>query len=102
MPEVKALLRICGRNFYGWHCQHDSLAEVIATIDAWRDWSSYPIGWPRKPGDPPPLGVMPLNADIRANAKGRLTRIRHDLEHAGPHYPRDEVQAALACWRIEV
>jgi len=102
IPEVKVLLRICARNLYGWYCQHDSMAEVIATIDAWRDWSSYPIGWPRRPEDSPPLGVMPLNADIRTNAKRRLIRIRHDLEHAGPHYPRDEVRAALANWRIQI
>ena len=45
---------------------------------------------------------MPLNDGIRFDAKARLTRVRQDLELAGPHYPKDEVRKALAYWRIEV
>jgi hypothetical protein len=102
MSEVKAMIRICARNLYGWHCPHESMAEAIAGIDVWGDWSAYPASWPRKPGDAPPPGVMPLNDGIRFDAKARLTRVRQDLELAGPHYPKDEVRKALAYWRIEV
>jgi hypothetical protein len=87
---------------YGWHCEDESMTEAIAVIDAWRDWSVYPASWPRKPGDELPPGVMPLNDGIRSDAKARLTRIRHDVEHAGPHYPKEQVREALAYWRIEV
>jgi hypothetical protein len=102
MSEIKAMLRICARNLYGWQCEHDSIAEAIIAIDRWGDWSAYPTSWPRKPGDANPRGVMLLDDGIRSNAKKRLTRIGHDLVHAGPHYPRDEVRKALAYWRIEV
>jgi hypothetical protein len=102
MPEVKAMLRICARNLYGWHCPHESIAEAIVAVDSWGDWSAYPATWPRKPGDALPGGVMPLDDGIRSDAKRRLTRIRQDLAHAGSHYPKDEVRKALAHWRIEV
>jgi hypothetical protein len=26
----------------------------------------------------------------------------YDLEHAGPHYPRDDVRKALAYWKIQL
>jgi hypothetical protein len=102
MSEVKAMLRICARNLYGWHCEDESMTEAVAVIDAWGDWSAYPASWPRKRGDEIPPGVMPLNDGIRSDAKARLTRIRHDIEYAGPHYPKEKVREALAYWRIEV
>jgi hypothetical protein len=102
MPEVKAMLRVCARHLYGWHCEHESMAEAVAAISAWRDWSAYPESWPRNGNGSIPLGVMPLNSGIRADAKRRLARIRRDLDHAGEYYPRDEVRAALAAWNIEV
>lgn len=84
MPEVKAMLRVCARNFYGWHCDHQSIAEAISAIDAWGDWSAYPASWPRKPGGALTLGVMPINDGIRSAAGARLKRIRRDLEHRPP------------------
>jgi hypothetical protein len=102
MSEVKAMLRICARNLYRWHCPHEDLAETIASIDAWDDWSAYPQSWPRSPEEALPLGVMPLNDGIRSDASARLARIRRDLRQAGPYYPRDEVRQALAYWQIEV
>jgi len=48
MSEVKAMIRICARNLYGWHCPHESMAEAIAGIDVWGDWSAYPASWPRR------------------------------------------------------
>src|SRR5205085_1996044 len=35
MPDVKAMLRICARNLYGWQCDHDSLLATNAALDIW-------------------------------------------------------------------
>ncbi|MFC0387721.1 hypothetical protein [Muricoccus vinaceus] len=103
VPEVKAMLRICARALYGWHCDHEGLVETVATIDRWGDWDAYPVSWPRAPGDGKlPPGVVLLNSDIRSDAARRIARIRHDLEHAGPHYPRAQVRDVLAYWKIEL
>lgn len=101
MPEVKAMLRICARNLYGWSCDAEGLDATITAIDAWGDWTAYPASWPRHAGEPLPLGVMPLNDAIRADAATRLARIRHDLVHAGEHYPRESVCAVLTRWNID-
>lgn len=100
MPEVKAMLRICARNVYDWHCDHDDLADVITALDGWTNWDDYPKTWPRRPGEKRPMGTVDLNATIKANAEKRLTAIRRDLEHAGQYYPREQVKAALSYWNI--
>lgn len=101
MPEVKAMLRICARNLYRWHCDHECTAAAIAMIDAWNAWEAYPRSWPRKAGSSMPPGVVKLDDAIQQSAVRRLERIRWDLENAGKHYPRDEVREALTCWNIE-
>ncbi|MGV9008453.1 hypothetical protein [Brevundimonas sp.] len=100
MPEVKAMLRICARHLYGWHCNHEGLADTISTIDAWGDWDAYPQSWPRAGAPSTPLGVVPLDEGIRKSAVRRLAQIQRDLATAGPHYPRDEVKAAIAYWTL--
>ena len=100
MPDVKALLRICARNLYGWQCDHDNLLATNTALDSWTDWDAYPKSWPRAPHEKLPLGVVGLTPTIRASAQKRLAAIRHDLVHAGSYYPRDEVKAALASWNI--
>jgi hypothetical protein len=100
MPAVKAMLRICARNLYGWQCDHDNLLATNTALDSWTDWESYPESWPKTPQDKRPLGVVELSPTIRASAQKRRDKIRHDLEHAGRYYPRDEVRAALAYWKI--
>lgn len=102
MPQVKAMLRICAKNLYGWYCDHPSVADTIRTLENWSDWSAYPDSWPRSPGDALPLGIMPLNPLIHKMAARRIEVVRHDLEHAGPFYPRDEVRQALAYWKIAI
>ena len=102
MPEVKAMLRVCARNLYGWRCDHDSLLATNAALDAWRDWDAYPESWPKTPHEKMPLGVVALSPTIRESARKRLADIRHDLEHAGSFYPRDKVRAALAYWKIQL
>jgi hypothetical protein len=103
MPEVKAMLRICARNLYGWTCDHESLAQAIATIDGWSDWTAYPASWPRAPGPTATApGVVPLNDNIRRSAERRINAIRVDMEKAGSFYPRDEVASVLSYWGIDL
>ncbi len=102
MPGVKAMMRICARNLYGWHCNHDDLMAVNALLDTWDDWDGYPESWPRSPNEKRPLGVVELSPIIRASAQKRLETIRYDLEHAGEYYPRDKVKAALDYWNIKL
>lgn len=102
MPDVKAMLRISARNLYGWPDGHNEFSATNAALDKWTDWNSYPQSWPRKPHEKLPLGVVPLSPAIRRCAENRRARIRHDLEHAGSFYPREEVRAALAYWKIEI
>lgn len=100
MPEIKAMLRICARNLYGWQCDHETLGEVNVALDAWDDWSTYPASWPRQVGKGRPLGVIELTTEIAKQAKRRLETIRHELQTAGKFYPREEVLQALAYWNI--
>jgi hypothetical protein len=100
MPEVKAMLRICARSLYGWHCDHDSTAAAVALIDSWDNWQSYPASWPRTDQKLIPTGVVKISDTIRRDASRRLDRIRQDLAHAGPHYPRDKVREAFEYWKI--
>jgi hypothetical protein len=102
MLEVEAMLRICARKLYGWHCDHTCMADGIAKIDGWDDWDAYPESWPREHMTSLPRGVMKLDDGIRQSATRRLEQIRTDLEKAGIHYPREEVRAALAYWQIFV
>jgi hypothetical protein len=102
IPEIKAMLRICASNLYGWQCDHESMRSINSALEKWTDWQSYPKSWPKKPGEQLPLGIAPLTTAIKASAERRKAAIRRDLENAGKHYPRDEVRAALAYWKIEV
>lgn len=86
MPEIKAMLRICARNLYGWQCDHESMSAVNAALDTWKDWKSYPESWPRRPYQKLPLGAAPFTPAIRASAERRKAAIRRDLEQAGKHY----------------
>jgi len=100
MPDVKAMLRICARNLYGWPNGQAEFHDTNTDLDKWCDWASYPQSWPRTLNERLPLGVVPLSPSIRTCAKKRIATIRHDLDHAGTFYPRDEVRSALAYWGI--
>ena len=102
MPEVKAMLRICARNLYGWQCDHDNLRASNSALDEWTDWEAYPRSWPRTPNEKRPMGTVELSAAIRTSAAKRLADIRRDLEHAGQFYPRPEVRDAMAYWKIDL
>jgi hypothetical protein len=101
VPEVKAMLRICARNLYGWQCDHLSQAPANTKLDEWNDWDIYPPSWPEMEGESEPLGVMKINDDIRAAANRRWQSIQKDLEFAGPYYPKDEVCSVLAYWGLD-
>src|ERR1700758_4666496 len=92
MPEIKAMLRICARNLYGWQCDHESVRPINAALDNWTDWQSYPDSWPRKPNEKLPLGVASLTPAIKASMERRKAAIRCDLDQAGKYYLRDEVR----------
>lgn len=98
VPEVKAMLRICARNTYGWQCDHSEMAVVNSELDVRNDWTDYPESWPREPGSSTPMGTMPISPNIRESANRRWLRIQSDMEKAGPHYPRDSVQQVLKYW----
>lgn len=100
MPDVKAMLRICARNLYGWQCDHDGLLATNTALDSWSDWDAYPESWPTIPHEKLPLGVVEITPSIRASAEKRLAAIKHDVEAAGMHYPREAVRAAMAYWNI--
>lgn len=100
MPEVKAMLRICARNLYGWHCDHDDLDTTNRALEQWSNWDAYPKSWPRTHRERRPYGTMLFTSSIKAAADRRLAKIRRDLKHAGPHYPRDAVKKVLAYWSI--
>lgn len=102
MQEVKAMLRICARHLYDWHCDHEGVAEGLAAVEGWTDWSAYPESWPKGDRSSLPKGVVKLDDGIRESAARRLRQIRNDLENAGAHYPRDEVREALAYWNIKI
>jgi hypothetical protein len=102
MQDVKAMLRICARYLYGWHCDHEGAAGGLAAVEGWTDWSAYPESWPTAQRSSVPKGIAKLDDGIRQSATRRLMTIRKNLDHAGPHYPRDEVRAALAYWKIEI
>ena len=102
MPEVKAMLRICARNLYGWQCDHDNLLATNSELDNWSDWQAYPESWPKSAHEKLPMGVMKLTPAIQASAVKRREAIRRDLIHAGEHYPRKEVRSALEYWKIDL
>ena len=102
MPEIKQMLRVCARNLYDWKCDHDSLLALNSALDDFDDWESYPKSWPRTPHEKLPIGVVPISPAIQASVLKRKAKIAHDLQHAGGNYPRDQVRAALAYWKIEL
>jgi hypothetical protein len=102
MPDVKAMLRICARNLYGWPSGQQEFLATSDALDKWTNWDSYPDSWPRTLHEKEPLGVVGLSQAIRTSAQNRVACIRRDLERAGSYYPRDEVKAALAFWKIDL
>lgn len=102
MLEVKMMLRVCANSLYGWNCDHESVKPVVAKVAEWADWDGYPGSWPTPSKPSTPMGVVKLDSGIRQSATRRLDQIRHDLEKAGPHYPRDDVRAALSFWKIPI
>jgi hypothetical protein len=102
LPEIKVMLRLCALNLYEWKCDHAELSNAHQALDAWNDWDAYPQSWPKRPNERLPLGTVALSKPIRDSAEKRLSEIRRDLRAAGPHYPREQVLAALSYWNITV
>ncbi|MGE5564726.1 MAG: hypothetical protein ACM3YN_01015 [Parcubacteria group bacterium] len=100
MFDVKAMLRVCARNLYGWECDHPDVAESNRTLADQFDPADYPASWPRAPGERRPLGVVDLTPAIEKSVRDRLEKIRAELREAGDHYPRREVLAVLDYWGV--
>ncbi len=100
MPSVKAMLRICARNLYGWQCDHPSMHAVNSELDEWQNWKDYPESWPRKESPSLPKGTMALNPGIKRSANRRWETIKKDIQNAGKHYPHDQVKIALDYWQL--
>jgi hypothetical protein len=98
MPEIKAMLRRCSADLYGWACDHPDLAPLTG-----RDFhpGDYPAGWHTAAAGQVP-GIVPISAKVRANAAKRKATIARDLVHAGEFYPRDKVRDALGYWKREL
>jgi hypothetical protein len=94
VPEIKAMLRSCSATLYGWKCDHPDLAHAKPAVF---DPADFPDVW-LQPQDVP--GIVPINDKIRTAAIERKARIKRELQSAGPHYPREEVRAALRYWNI--
>lgn len=96
MPEIKAMLRACASELYGWRCDHPDLRDQPREGF---DPADYPEPWRGADAGSIP-GIVPINDRIRRNAERRKARIRQDLDEAGEYYPRAQVRDALAYWSI--
>lgn len=101
MPEVKAMLRRCAANLYGWKCDHEILTAVvnqpvIPVADA------YPDSWPTQPDEKLPMGLVALTPAIRKSAEQRLAAIHKEVANPGAHYPLENVLAVLRYWKIDL
>ncbi len=101
VPDVKAMLRLCARNYYGWACDHEDLENITHQLDCWNDWEHYPMSWPKSINERTPLGVISLNDRIRKSAVRRWRKIQKDLQTAGRFYPREQVLEALTYWNLD-
>lgn len=103
MPEIKSMLRICSTHLYGWRCDHPDVSDWCEPKSHDIEfWTAYPKSWPAKERARMPMGVRPLNENIRVSANKRKQKIATDLEIAGSHYPRDNVRIALSYWNIKL
>jgi hypothetical protein len=102
MPDVKAMIRVCAMNLYGWHCDHQSLVATLDELKVWNSSDAYPASWPTPERKSMPLGTMLLTPSIKLAALKRKQEISKDLAEAGEFYPREAVRKALEYWSIEL
>lgn len=101
MPEVKTMLRVAAKSFYGWAPEHDEIPSPEEDRDRCI-WDAYPESWPRDAGEKDPPGVVSFNDKIRSKADQRLNRVMADLKSAGSFYPKDEVREVLDYWSSHI
>ena len=101
MPEVKAMLRFCATNLYGWKCDHTAVVDIEeASIGQFG--SAYPKSWPARAEERTPAGMVALTPAIQKSAYRRLAVIRREIANPGPHYPTADVLSVLKYWKISI
>ncbi|WP_447763418.1 hypothetical protein [Sphingopyxis panaciterrae] len=98
MPEIKAMLRRCASDLYGWSCDHPDAPPLPKS--AYRA-ADYPACWRGAAKGKVP-GLVFISPGIRKSIVARKAAIARDLQQAGEFYPRDAVRAALAYWKIDL
>ena len=103
MTEVKMMLRVCAYQNYGWLCEHKAVKKTAAKVKNWKNWDDYPESWPR-PGreDALPMGTIMFSNGIKKSADRRIANVRNEMESAGKHYPKNEVQEVLRFWEVTI
>ena len=102
MPDVKAMLRWCSLQTFGWQPTHSDLIAYQNGLESSIKWDCYPASWPKYRKERIPAGTVPLNDRIRKSAIQRMQRIKDDLRNAGDFYPKKQVEAALAEFQIKL
>jgi hypothetical protein len=102
LPEIKTMLRTCAFHLYGWACEHESVAAQAESIRSGLVPSGYPQSWPapNRPEVLPP-GTAPFTPEIEAEIARRKALLKQRLsDQTLTHFPRDEMQAVLAFWKV--
>jgi len=103
VDEIKQMLRVCVFHLYGWACEHDSVAEKAASVRSSEIPEGYPDSWPTAERRILPRGTAPFSPRVEENVWKAKELIRRQLEDGSlAHYPRDEVRAVLAFWKVEL
>lgn len=103
MPEIKRMLRTCAFHLYGWACEHSDVAEEAERVRTGSTPDGYPETWPTRERRSLPPGTAPFSDRVRKAIAKRKAEIQKALADTSlAHYPRDEVQAVLAFWGIEL
>lgn len=103
LPEVKAILRACAFNLYGWACEHDDVNAQASSIRAGLVPDGYPSAWPTSRRTCLPPGTAPFSDRVRGAVADQKARIKALLaDQSLTYFPRDDVRRVLDFWRVEL
>jgi len=102
MSDVKAMLRICARNLYGWPSKDHEFIVSNALLDKWSYWDSFHRAGPGRHMKSYLLASWSYHPQF-GFARRRDSRQFAMISNMPAHTtPRAEVKAALAYWKIEL